>query len=364
MTRDDLLKLLGGYATGTLTVEERDLLFAAALEDQELFDALADEQALKEMLDDPECRARLIAATEAEGLHVVPMPAKKARPRWVVPLSIAASVMVIASVTAIYLQRPETAEVAMVHAPERQEIIAPAPAPVRAPAQSARAVQRQDTEVKALKRAAPAVESLSQVAKKELPAQPADANRVSSAGVAGGAIGGVVGGVPGAVTGNLSGFAPAAPPLPSSTQPSFTQTAASPDGQIILRYSVLKRNADGEYAPVDPRTEFTAGDEIRLRLEANQTGAVSVAESGNTLFASSIASAAPLTTSTLPLDAGKPLEISFARAVPAQAPAAMAFSARRKADTVRTEAEPAKDQVTVASPIVLRITLPLRIKAQ
>ena len=101
MTRDDLLKLLGGYATGTLTAEEKNLLFTAALDDQELFDALADEQALKEMLEDPECRARLLAATSAESgrLRVVPMPVpapKKARPRWLVPLGIAASVIVIA----------------------------------------------------------------------------------------------------------------------------------------------------------------------------------------------------------------------------------------------------------------------------
>jgi len=44
MSRDEVQKLLGGYATGTLTPEEQQALFAAALEDQELFDALAHEQ--------------------------------------------------------------------------------------------------------------------------------------------------------------------------------------------------------------------------------------------------------------------------------------------------------------------------------
>ena len=50
MIPDDVRKLLGGYATGTLTDEERNLLFSAALEHQELFDALADEEALRELL--------------------------------------------------------------------------------------------------------------------------------------------------------------------------------------------------------------------------------------------------------------------------------------------------------------------------
>ena len=40
---DDIRKLLGGYATGTLTEDERQALFAAALQDQTLFEALADE---------------------------------------------------------------------------------------------------------------------------------------------------------------------------------------------------------------------------------------------------------------------------------------------------------------------------------
>ena len=45
--KPDLEKLIGGYATNTLTESERKLLFEAALEDQELFDALQQEQALK-----------------------------------------------------------------------------------------------------------------------------------------------------------------------------------------------------------------------------------------------------------------------------------------------------------------------------
>ena len=64
MNREDIQKLLGGYATGTLTPEEQEALFAAALEDQELFDALVREQALRDLLRDPAAKAELLAALE------------------------------------------------------------------------------------------------------------------------------------------------------------------------------------------------------------------------------------------------------------------------------------------------------------
>ena len=49
MTPDHIRQLLGGYATGTLTDQEKKLLFEAALEDQELFDAMAAEDSLREL---------------------------------------------------------------------------------------------------------------------------------------------------------------------------------------------------------------------------------------------------------------------------------------------------------------------------
>jgi hypothetical protein len=64
MSRDEARKLLGGYATGSLTEAERRALFEAALEDQDLFDELAGEQALKEVLDEPGARQRLLTALE------------------------------------------------------------------------------------------------------------------------------------------------------------------------------------------------------------------------------------------------------------------------------------------------------------
>src|SRR6267143_2074942 len=65
MNREDARKLLGGYATGNLSAEEQRLLFEAAFDDQELFDALAEEQALKDVLDDPVSRERVRLAVAA-----------------------------------------------------------------------------------------------------------------------------------------------------------------------------------------------------------------------------------------------------------------------------------------------------------
>jgi hypothetical protein len=61
---DDILDLLGRYATGSLSEEERQRLFDAALNDQELFEELAREQELKMLLDQPGARSRMIRALE------------------------------------------------------------------------------------------------------------------------------------------------------------------------------------------------------------------------------------------------------------------------------------------------------------
>jgi hypothetical protein len=64
MTTDEARKLLGAYATGSLSEAEKTALFQAALEDQELFDELAGEQVMKEVLDEPGARQRLLHALE------------------------------------------------------------------------------------------------------------------------------------------------------------------------------------------------------------------------------------------------------------------------------------------------------------
>ena len=107
MTGDDIRKLLGGYATDSLTEAERKTLFEAALDDQELFDELAQEQALKEALEEPGAKQRLIAALA---------PRQKAW--WLRPwpwVAVAAAVVVL-----IVVWRPPARE-------EIAEVRAPAP---------------------------------------------------------------------------------------------------------------------------------------------------------------------------------------------------------------------------------------------
>ena len=64
MKREDIQKLLGGYAAGTLTPGEREDLFAATLEDQQLFETLAREEPLRELLQDPAARGQLLASLD------------------------------------------------------------------------------------------------------------------------------------------------------------------------------------------------------------------------------------------------------------------------------------------------------------
>ncbi|MDR1840436.1 MAG: hypothetical protein LBQ86_00730 [Holophagales bacterium] len=85
-------KLLGGYAPGILRDGEKLALFSAALEDQELFNALMDEDALKQILDCPEFRARVMAALDSTAA-----PPAKIRPFWQKPLwmGVAASMFLV-----------------------------------------------------------------------------------------------------------------------------------------------------------------------------------------------------------------------------------------------------------------------------
>jgi hypothetical protein len=106
--RDEAGRLLGGYATDTLTGTERRALFEAALEHQELFEALADEEALRELLADPATRAHLLTAL-----------APRRVPLWRRPgvLGLAAGLLVAGLAGLAVLHGPGTAPVPRVEAP-------------------------------------------------------------------------------------------------------------------------------------------------------------------------------------------------------------------------------------------------------
>jgi hypothetical protein len=91
VTRDQIRGLIGGYATGTLTEAERRILFDAALQDQELFDDLAREQAIKEALEEPGAKQRLIETLR-------PKPKSWWKQSWVWAAAGAATVAIAAGI--------------------------------------------------------------------------------------------------------------------------------------------------------------------------------------------------------------------------------------------------------------------------
>jgi len=125
MNRDTIQKLLGGYATGTLTPEERQALFAAALDDQELFDALAREQSLRDLLRDPAAKAQVLIALDTA-------PDRWYKTRWWLPAAAAVAMAGIALLAVVVGRRQAHAPAPVIVAEMKRTEVKPA-APVPAP---------------------------------------------------------------------------------------------------------------------------------------------------------------------------------------------------------------------------------------
>lgn len=271
MKPEDAKKLLGGYATGTLTEAEQEALFAAALDDQELFDALGREQSLREVLQDPAVKAELLAALDER-----PRRWWNWRPAAVLGL---AGLAALAVVVVVRQKPPAPAVVAEVRAPAAQ---APAPEAVTAERPPAPAPPRRKAATRVTAPSLP-----------EFARQPAG--------------GGAVGGNPPTVA-TLA--APPAPPV-STLRPldnsasirtqskAFTadatpsardlfyalpaaatrfQTGAVADlaarGRMGLRYTVLRKQGAG-FVEADPEN-LTAQDTVAIRFTANANGFLSL----------------------------------------------------------------------------------------
>ena len=184
--KEHIQKLLGGYATGTLTPEEQQALYAAALEDQEIFDALAREQSLRDLLRDPAARAQLLASIDD-----APLPWYR---RFWKPLSVAAMTAAMLAV-GIYVVRPkpkvaESVLVARVETPPPPSppVVVDQAAPAVAPPKAAVAQPKMKVEARrfengpvvpedlAKKDAAPAAPAPAPVAAPAAPPLPAAAN--------------------------------------------------------------------------------------------------------------------------------------------------------------------------------------------
>lgn len=184
MKPDHVKHLLGGYATGTLTPEERKALFDAALQNQDLFEALASEQSLKEALDQPTVRRELIEVLESRRSSGERLGAWM---RWPYSLA-AASALAVAALTAIAIVRyngspaqpRQTTEISQLRTPpvvermEKGSDPAEGSKPAARPSSTARAMpERQQTVAQSLQ--PPAALDSPAPANRALPAPPAQA---------------------------------------------------------------------------------------------------------------------------------------------------------------------------------------------
>jgi hypothetical protein len=325
MNRPDIEKLLGGYATGSLSPEEEQTLFAAALEDQDLFDALMAEQPLRDLLREPTARARLLAA-------LADRPAPWYR-RFSRPLIAVAALLLIAAPVAIWRvsRRPPPAVLTaqMDTSPKglpRVELRAVPPPPTTSlPAEPRRAAPP----ARRQRAAEPATEPIA--APKLDAAKPA---APQLGGITGpskdtGADTLVINGAPAqlkagstaetvevSAENNQIQVQPVAPvngflPAPQTSRVKASPVLALPERPLPVNTTVLRRNQEGAFVAADPN-DLHAGETVKLRLESANTGFVYISEQQKLLAESSIEAGKPFETIVEPTGAGRrQLQIRF-----------------------------------------------------
>jgi hypothetical protein len=254
MTNEHIRKLLGGYATNTLTESERKALFEAALEDQKLFDALQEEDALKELLSDAASRGQIRGALDE------PRRAPWWSHRWTWASALAAAAV---GILALVMIRPF----------ERPGQIQVAPSPI-APANAApgNAAATNDA-------AGKMTSEQSRPAPNEFPPTNRDAKKVQpKSRVARSLASG------GAMNARAKPSAASSLPAPPPPSPAMTPRAQSEPmkgittGSIaspLLRYSLVKRDASGVDNPVS-EDELKSGDVVRIRAFAGAPGSLAL----------------------------------------------------------------------------------------
>jgi len=281
MPQRDIEKLLGGYATDTLTEEERKELFAAALRDQSLFNALADEHALKEVLDDPRARRLLIDALKkktAQRYWLEDFLAWLRRPSsWALAGSVAVALLAITFVIRMAgLPTPVTERMAGVKAPPppTSEPAAPAADTAKTPEPTPFEGERQKNKQRPQtpsSGAAPAEESELRERRAAKLAAPESFSASSDSKKSDG--------------GNQAAEQPPALPAPPAKERDRAQETAVPSRTLKyqglanraplrpnIRYTLLRRGPDGLYVPVDSATNFKAGEAVRIAIEPTDDG--------------------------------------------------------------------------------------------
>ena len=325
MTPDnDVEKLLGGFATNSLTDQERTQLFTAALTNQRLFDALADEQALKELLDDPRSRRLLIQALKEKQSKATRLEKLQAwfPQRWYQPSAWAvaggAVVALLAVTVVVHLvglppqapdlmtdatppvssapdspSSPKPRDLPSTPLPDRKvdPSIPPTKRPVSPSGQPKSALttpadRMNKEEAPASPPAAPAEkkEQEQYAAQEQTAAEPSLHKSSSSAGDSR---------KPDAdemtadkqpvpegkakIREEARRFSPMAG-LRGTSQDAMKNASPTPN----IQYTVLREESQGTYSSVDPETTFRAGDRVRLALEPRDNGYLYVLTQGPT----------------------------------------------------------------------------------
>ncbi|HWC99807.1 MAG TPA: hypothetical protein VG456_23765 [Candidatus Sulfopaludibacter sp.] len=385
---DTIRKLLGGYATGTLTPEEQQALFEAALTDQEVFDALAVEQPLHDLLRDPAARAQLLASIED-----VPVPWYK---RFWIPGTLVAATAALVAV-GIFVTR----EKPLPPAPLLVAHVDPAPPlPSTPPLVVEKALPRPAPKTKPLGTVldgAPVQDALN--AKKDVATplpQPAPAPPPPPVALPAAAP--VRAAEPAAALERANAEATLGKPIPPQNEPNLRDqkaAAAAPAGppaaqsqsmgqvqnqtqakdlpaqfnslqlgqalavkrlavNLDVKWAVLRQRDGGDFAEVDPG-QLRAGDVVKVQLIPDDDGFVSLSDGDTPLL-----TAVPverLKKLESPIIIGSPagqriLKVQFARTAPVEAK-----SARKVADK---QSAPYVVPTSTTRPVSVTITLNFR----
>ncbi|HUE04433.1 MAG TPA: hypothetical protein VMR62_33090 [Bryobacteraceae bacterium] len=269
MSREDIQKLLGGYATDTLSEAERRALFEAALDDQELFDALAKEEALRDVLRDRSARLRLM---EALGPAREPVAGRGwgwlRRPAVLAIAGAAAVVLIVGGIVLRETRRTAHQEVTVADA------IGPTTAPASNPAQ----VSQPALVSPKAKRNRPAKLPQAQLAKGFAAVEPVAPPAAAAPGPSGAA---GVGGFPnnGAVAGTAEKKSLMLPRAPEARQRFVAQDGLALGLPVrakasAIQYALLLKDANDVYVPVPAGTVFHTGDSVRVQVTPGESGFV------------------------------------------------------------------------------------------
>ncbi|MGC9969061.1 MAG: hypothetical protein ABSE56_00595 [Bryobacteraceae bacterium] len=324
MRREDIEKLLGGYATGTLTEEERRALFEAALSDQELFEALAGEEALKELLEDPNCRRQVEQALreQPQGL-IARLAGWMRRPQaWALAGTLAATTVLAVVVLRVHSPKPEF-EMARQQAPAAA---APAPsvtaaAPSERPRREATRLARRFDAPATARELSPPVMAADRLGAPQPPPIPAavaqnaappaapamnaggphdqqqpppQSSRQQAATVGAGSDKSRVARQSTAESIVVESEAPAlrieAKDQKKAQLPAFGMVAKEERAAPLqVRYRILTKDANGKFAEQDHEAPLAAGAQVRVSLTTNQAGYLYVNNSRGVLFATQAA---------------------------------------------------------------------------